>query len=67
MSQKVRALWKHSKNGKPYLAGFFDFGTLGQQKIAIFQKDRKEKDSTQPDYTIVLSNGTDLKKEEIPF
>ena len=79
-AKQVGALWRHeNKNVGQFLTGILDLGGLGEVPIAVFNNDRKEKDSKQPDYRIVLSerpsgNGAaDAKgeavapKEDLPY
>ena len=66
------ALWRHeNKNVGQFLTGILDLGGLGEVPIAVFKNDRKEKDSKQPDYRIVLSerpssSGSSKAKGEMP-
>ncbi len=55
-AKQVGALWRHQneKVGQ-FLTGILDLGGLGEVPIAVFKNDRKEQDSNQPDYRIVLS------------
>lgn len=55
-AKQVGALWRHhnEKVGQ-FLTGILDLGGLGEVPIAIFKNDRKEENSKQPDYRIVLS------------
>ena len=54
-AKQVGALWRHhnDKVGQ-FLTGILDLGGLGEVPIAVFKNDRKEQDSKQPDYRIVL-------------
>ena len=55
-AKQVGALWRHEKAGfGPYLTGYLDLGGLGEVPIVVFQNERKEQGSNQPDYRIVQS------------
>ncbi len=55
-AKQVGALWRHEhKNVGQFMTGVLDLGGLGEIPIAVFKNDRKEQDSKQPDYRIVLS------------
>ena len=61
MSKIIGALWlkEYEKEGvkKKMMSGEIDLGALGSVRIAVFKNDKKEKEN-QPDYRIVLSEGT---------
>jgi hypothetical protein len=55
-SKPIGALWRHEKESVGvFLTGILDLGGLGEIPIAVFQNQRKKKDSKEPDYRIVLS------------
>ena len=61
MSKQVGALWlkEYEKDGKKrkMMSGELDLGILGKVNIAVFKNEKKEKEN-QPDYYIVLSEGS---------
>ena len=62
-SKPIGALWRHEKESVGvFLTGILDLGGLGEIPIAVFQNQRKKKDSKEPDYRIVLSERPAARK-----
>ena len=65
-AKQIGALWRHQKEGVgSFLSGTLDMGALGSVPIVIFQNQRKEEGSNQPDYRIMLSR-RENDEEEAP-
>ena len=55
MGKKIGSLWKHKKDNKTYLTGNIEIVAGISTKITVFLNEKKEANSKQPDYNIVLS------------
>lgn len=55
-NRKIGSLWAgKDKNGKTYLNGNLDVDLLNTVRIVVFQNNKKEAGSKQPDYIVYLS------------
>jgi len=48
---------KKGGNGKKYLAGEVDFGILGKMQAYLFKNEKRDKNSNQPYYRLVIKEG----------
>jgi len=49
-------------NGKKYLAGEIDFGILGRRSVYLFRNEKREKNSNQPHYRLLIKEGDEWKE-----
>jgi uncharacterized protein (DUF736 family) len=69
MTESIGALWSQkSQNGKMFLSGNIELEEGKIAKIIVFQNDRKEQGSKQPDYRIFLQKPMVKKdNDDVPF
>ncbi|ADC66180.1 conserved hypothetical protein [Ferroglobus placidus DSM 10642] len=48
-------------NGKKFLAGYLDFGVLGEREAFLFKNEKKSSKS-QPDFRLVIREGDGWKE-----
>lgn len=66
MARKIGSLWQHKKDNKTYLTGSIELMVGNPTKIVIFKNEKKEANSKQPDWNIILSEEKKIQKAAEP-